>query len=259
MLPTLAIGPWHVNTYVLFYAVAFAVASAVGLGRLHRAGYSPAWAAGWLGVVYLAGIAGAVVFYGAVVRLTGGSSALAHSGSSIFGGLLLGALAGWAYARAAGESPGRVFDAYVVAVPLGQAVGRLGCLLAGCCHGKPSDSWLAIDLPDAHGVWQPRYPTQLLAAAGNVAILFLLLAAERWRRRRGRGDEWPFAGFLTLLFGGVYAGKRLLVEFLRDDPPVVWPPFTWAHLTAAAVVVAAAGLVAWNWAAARRRARRGDG
>lgn len=251
MFPTLAIGAWQVSTFVLVHVVAFAVAGALACRRLIGAGVPPLWVAEGLGATLLAGMGGAVVFFGVVTAVTGGSTGVVSSGSSILGALLVGAGGAYAYLRWRRLPVGRTFDAGVVALPLGQAIGRLACLLGGCCYGKPTDFWVGVDLPGAGGLWQPRYPTQLMSSAGNLLVFLFLLGFERWRRRRGRGEEWPFAGVVTLLYGGLYCVKRIVIEFLRDDPPVLLPPFTWAHATGAAYLLVAGALAGWNLARAR--------
>ena len=257
MLPTLAIGPWQISTFVLVHAVAFAVAGGLAYRRLLAAGVRPPWIAEGLGATLLAAMGGAVVFFGVVVALSGGSGTVLGAGSSIFGALLTGAVAGYAYLCWRRLPVGRTFDAGIVALPLGQAIGRLACLLAGCCYGKPTDSFLAVTLPGVDGEWQPRYPTQLMSSLGNFLIFLLLISFERWRRRGGRGLEWPFAGIVTLLYGALYCIKRIAVEFVRDDPPVISPPFTWAHVVGAAYLVAAGVLAAWSLVGARRAERAG--
>jgi phosphatidylglycerol:prolipoprotein diacylglycerol transferase len=49
--------------------------------------------------------------------------------------------------------------------------GRLGCLLHGCCSGRPSAGPLTLELPDHRGIWRRRIPTQLLEAGWGVLIL----------------------------------------------------------------------------------------
>ncbi len=57
-------------------------------------------------------------------------------GFVFFGGLLGAVLTGAVFARLRRLEFMRGADYFAVAVPLGHAIGRIGCFLAGCCHGR---------------------------------------------------------------------------------------------------------------------------
>jgi len=138
---------------------------------------------------------------------------------------------------------------------LGLAIGRLGCAAAGCCYGRPTDSWLGVYLPDENGVWMMRYPTQLMCAAANLLIFFILLTVERYGVRRvSKNRGWPFDGFLALLFIALYSLKRFGMGFLRQAGafPMIGP-FSWMHVNALVGLVAATALIFWNLYQKRRR------
>ena len=108
-------------------------------------------------------------------------------------------------------------DAFAPGIAAGQAVGRLGCLLAGCCYGHPTDVPWSVTFTDplaAANVGTPLdvnlHPTQLYESVAALVILGVLLAFER----RGR----PFAGrtFWTYLL--LYPAVRFVIEFYRGDP-----------------------------------------
>lgn len=86
------------------------------------------------------------------------------------------------------------------ALALGHAIGRFGCLLAGCCFGAPTDCWWGIYLHQEY-----RHPTQLLEALTLLALSFYLLRSTR--------DKMTLIAHYLLIYGGA----RLLVEFLRGD------------------------------------------
>lgn len=85
------------------------------------------------------------------------------------------------------------------ALTLGHAIGRLGCLLAGCCFGAITDWWWGIELHGSH-----RHPTQLLESLGLFALALYLLKA--------RHDRLSFASY----FMG-YGLLRFWIEALRGD------------------------------------------
>ena len=134
-------------------------------------------------------------------------------------------------------------------MPVLQAVGRLGCLAEGCCGGRPSAGALAMTLPGLDGRWLPRHPTQLLAAAADLAILATLLLVERRAARRG---GLAFAGFLAVLFALLTLGKRFLLEFLREQglPPL--GPLTPAQVVCLLGLLVAGALLLLGLARARR-------
>jgi phosphatidylglycerol---prolipoprotein diacylglyceryl transferase len=107
-------------------------------------------------------------------------------------------------------------DLFAPGIALGYMVGRLGCLLAGCCYGKPTDVPWAITFtnPLAANVGTPLgvhlHPTQLYEAGAELLILGFLLTIER----RGRA----FAGRTFWLYMLLYAISRFIIEFYRGDP-----------------------------------------
>jgi phosphatidylglycerol:prolipoprotein diacylglycerol transferase len=131
----------------------------------------------------------------------------------------------------------RLGDVIVPGLAVGHAIGRVGCLAAGCCFGKAcaapwavhfgpgsvafeelrSDGTLAAAAAHTPGL----HPTQLYEAAGELALFALLLALRRrWRRSDsalGPGASARAPGGLLLTYVGGYAFLRLLVETFRGD------------------------------------------
>lgn len=131
-------------------------------------------------------------------------------------------------------------DVAACAIPLGHAFGRLGCFMAGCCYGKPTDAWFGIYMV------QPGYrviPTQLLEALFLLA-LFGVLSLRTLRRR-------PFG--LPIYMAG-YGIFRFCVEYLRDDPrgSSGIPFLTPSQLTAILLILGGAALLFWEDALCRK-------
>jgi len=153
-----------------------------------------------------------------------------------------GSLAAYGYCRRRGYAPGKAFDLAAPVVPLGHAVGRIGCLLAGCCYGRETTAWLSLVLPDIHGVWARRYPTRIASIVANLLISILLLSFEHNTVKKwGKPLGWPFDGFLFLLYAELYCVQRFYFEFWRGDRPQLIGPFTWFHLYCAIGI----GLATW--------------
>lgn len=142
---------------------------------------------------------------------------LVRSGGVFYGGLVVATLVGIWYVRKHRLPIWQTADAIAPGIALGHVVGRLGCVLAGCCYGKPTSLPWGITFTDtfaAANVGTPLHvalhPTQLYDAGAEALILLLLLATER----RGR----PFAGRTFWLYMLLYAATRFGVEFFRGDP-----------------------------------------
>jgi phosphatidylglycerol:prolipoprotein diacylglycerol transferase len=147
---------------------------------------------------------------------------------SAYGGLLGGTFTAWLVARLRGLPVGLLFDSAAPGVAVGAVFCRLGCFLAGCCWGRPTESMVGLRFPFDHpgmsrlppgGDWG-LHPTQLYLAASALAVgLFLLL----WRRRRTVRPGTRF-----LLGAAAYALSVFCVEFLRADPGR-WHAFGLSH------------------------------
>ncbi len=104
----------------------------------------------------------------------------------------------------------RTGDSFVVGVATAIAVGRLGCLMFGCCYGLPTDLPWGICFPGAPDNGSlPRHPTQLYESLFHAS--FAVIAVWGMRRRLWSGDWMP----LYLIAYSVY---RFGSEFLRPEP-----------------------------------------
>jgi phosphatidylglycerol:prolipoprotein diacylglycerol transferase len=115
-------------------------------------------------------------------------------GFVFFGGLAGALLAGAAFAALRRLDFVRGADYFAVALPLGHALGRVGCFFAGCCHGR-----------DGH-------PVQLYEALG----LGLIALACRWMLARVESGTRP-RGDAFRLYLMLYGGLRILLDPLRAD------------------------------------------
>jgi phosphatidylglycerol:prolipoprotein diacylglycerol transferase len=258
MLPTIEIGALRLNTYWLVYSLAIVAGGMLAFDRLVKGGLPPRQALRGLGFITWAGVAGSVLLKGLALvardlALTGDLAGGLNRGSAFLGALLGGGAAGWLWFRRGGLSAGRTFDLLLVPVPLSQAIGRIGCLAAACCHGKPTDSWLGLYLPDHDGFWAVRYPTQLLSAAADLLIFFLLLRLERAiGRRQAWSRRLAFDGALTVAYFLLYAAKRFAVEFLRADTTLrLAGALTLTHVFYALIFLGALAVGLRGWMASR--------
>ena len=167
-----------------------------------------------------------------------------HGGLVFYGGLIGATLAVIIYLRARKLPLWKFLDALAPSIPLGYFFGRFGCLMNGCCYGRPTDLPWAIRFPpeanESNGVGV--HPTQIYDALLNL----LLYAALAWLYRRKKFDGQISAGYLL-----VYPIFRSFVELFRGDYPAHylggWA--TPAHLIS--IVIFSAGLF-FYWHLSRR-------
>ena len=130
-----------------------------------------------------------------------------QGGAAQYGGVLLAVPLSVPLLAALDLSFGTFWDVSTFTILVGMIPTRIGCLLNGCCAGRPVRKW-GVLLPDHLGVRVRRVPTQLLEAA--LAGVLLAAAISIW-------PAVPFPGALFLLASGGYATGRLILESLRDQ------------------------------------------
>ena len=241
MFPTINIGALQLPVYPLAWGAAIFVIGALSFHRLVNGGVPAGHASRAVLLTIWGGFLGAflarvLLSLSQSLALTG--EAKAHSGLSFVGVIIGGSAVGLIWARRYPFSLLRGLDLGWVATPLGQAIGRIGCIGAGCCYGKLTDGPLAMYLPNVNGEWARRYPTQLMALIANLLIFVTLLAVERYGKHRASpGHTWPFDGFLFLLYVELYSIKRFSLEFLRADAEPVMGPLTVTHILCGAITI----------------------
>jgi phosphatidylglycerol:prolipoprotein diacylglycerol transferase len=148
-----------------------------------------------------------------------------EGGLVYYGGLCAATLATLWFCRRRGLDFLRVADLVAPLAAIGHFFGRVGCFCAGCCYGKRTSSALGLEFPPPSMIYKelaqaglldpgaratpPVVPTQLLEAAGELA-LFLALTLLAPRKR--------YHGQLTLCYLAAYAALRFVLELYRADP-----------------------------------------
>lgn len=217
-----------VRSYAVAVAVGFAVAYGVRRAEVARLGYQRTPGHQWVGLGALVGaVVGAklgMVLFGADLReLLAGALGLDFTGKTVVGGIA-GGYAGVEVTKRLVGVRHSTGDAFAVALPLAQALGRVGCFLEGCCAGNPWQGPWAVSLAGVQ-----RHPAQLYEAA-----LDLALAGVLWALRR----RTPVPGELFRLWLVGYATIRFVLEPLRADAVLWWGPLSAVQWVCLATIVA---------------------
>lgn len=200
---------WPIYWYGVMVATGFLAALAHWSFMAHRQGREPGFSSELGFWMMVCGIVGARVAYVAANFREFAAHPLdiflIYKGGLVFYGGLIGAAVGLvAFARLRRERLLGVADLAVSALPLGHAIGRVGCFLNGCCYGSPSCVPWAVHVEGAM-----RHPVQLYEAAANLAIYLVLLALQLRK---------PRPGAVLAIYLLIYPPARFALEFVRGDP-----------------------------------------
>jgi prolipoprotein diacylglyceryl transferase len=140
--------------------------------------------------------------------------AIWKGGLGIWGGVALGAIVGVLVARRRGCDPLAMLDACAPAIPLAQAIGRLGNWFNQELYGKPSHLPWAVRIdpahrPEAYLTVTTFHPTFLYELLWNLLVVGVVLLVERRFRLR--------KGSLFAVYVAAYTVGRFWVEALRID------------------------------------------
>jgi phosphatidylglycerol:prolipoprotein diacylglycerol transferase len=226
MYPVLfQVGDYHLRSYVFCLALAFAV-SVLLFRLLNRQLAAERRDDFWMltNVIGASGFLGARLFflavYGRNLPTRPGLGALLFSNSeglSTFGAIF-GVVAGTiVFCRLRHFRILEMLDRVALVMPIAHGLARSGCLLNGCCYGRPvgRPAFWALRFTDpgsavAPGLLNvPLYPTQLFEIAGDIVIAAILwfVASKRGASSAGRGSllAWYAAGYgVVRLLGDPY-------------------------------------------------------
>ncbi len=158
-----------------------------------------------------------------------------YSGRSITGGLIGGLLTA-EVAKPLLHYPLPPNDHFAAKLPFSIALGRVGCLLGGCCRGLPHEGWLSIRYDDGVARWPaPAIEIVFQLAAGALFI---------WLVREGRLRGRVFSLYLVL-----YGVFRFATEFLRETPKPFGPISVYQLLSLLMIALGAGFLIGRSRAA----------
>lgn len=166
--------------------------------------------------------------------------ALHKGGFVFFGGAIGGTLALFLFCKKHKIPFSQMGDFFVLGLPLGHAIGRIGCIAGGCCYGQAryhldalgqviADVPFALKFPpksiafnslypeadsatknlmDQLGSTLPLFPVQIVESLANVGIFLILFFLTPFKRAHGQ---------ITCLYIIFYALLRIFTETLRGD------------------------------------------
>ncbi|MEM7152699.1 MAG: prolipoprotein diacylglyceryl transferase family protein [Myxococcota bacterium] len=240
------IGNWLFTTYAFLAGTAFAMGFAVSLwfDAMHG-----------MNTVYIAKLYLFIAVPSVLVGLRAFSimlewrelfrrplATLIKPGYMLHGGIAGGTLGLLAVSYMAGVPLLRILDAPAFAMPLGEAIARLGCFVYGCCWGRPTrgslgsrfgvrytskDSKVLRAAPHLENV--KIHPAQLYALVvylGMFAVFYTIL------------PYMPFDGALTGLYLIGHSIIRISLEYFRqDDRGRLWGKLTHTNLYSAVMIL----------------------
>jgi len=209
MLPELFhFGPFHLRSFGVMLALAFLLGTWIALKDARRRGLDESSVLNLVLVILVASIVGARGMY-VVTHLAEfagrplAALAIWEGGLTLYGGLVLGTLAGFAFMARVGLPLGTTADALTPGVALGAGIARIGCFLNGCCYGLPSSLPWAVRFPagsppDLQFPGQALHPSQLYNSLAGLVLFGVVL----WLRPRVKSPGrlwWTFVVLFLLV------------------------------------------------------------
>ncbi|MDT8390082.1 MAG: prolipoprotein diacylglyceryl transferase [Lentisphaeria bacterium] len=238
------VGPLAIRWYGIFVALGFLGGYVLAIHRAKKRGVPAEAVSDVLFWTMAAGVTGARLFY--VIQnweeqFAGGPwlevLRVDHGGLVFYGGFFGAMAAVTLLVKIKKLNIWTIGDILAPCVPLGQAFGRVGCLLNGCCHGHPCSGAFAMRYPLHPAGSFTAFPIQAFYSLSNLSLVAFVLICEKIFGLRGR---------LFGLFMIGYGLNRFFLEFGRGDygPDAGIGPFTPAQVLCL-IVIPAGVAVMW--------------
>jgi phosphatidylglycerol:prolipoprotein diacylglycerol transferase len=237
MFPFIHIGDLEISTWRIVVLAGIITCWVLSLIRSKKLGYSSQAVFLWLLFSLPVGTLGGHLFNKIIPSLMGVESASQLlSGLTVTGSIIFCVLFSLIYIRYVIKVPPLpLLDAVAFTFPLSILIGRIGCLTAGCCYGRPapvsvknsvlslftlpagsyappSHAWEAYQsLPKGSVVWD--LPLLLM-----LNVFFVLAITEIMYRNAGKWRLYPGTVFAATCC--LYTAGRFPIEFLRMEEVV---------------------------------------
>jgi len=212
----LSIGPLTIHTYGLMVATGFVVGLIVTIKAGKSEGFSSQQIMDMGFIIILAAIIGSRLMY-ILMNISYYKENLLeaveiwHGGLVFSGGVIAVIISMSFYLKKHDLSFWKTGDLFAPAAAIGQAIGRIGCLMAGCCYGRPTSSILGVTFTHPHSLAPtniPLHPTQIYSSLSGFIIFCILLVLKSKKKFDGQVLIW----FLIL-----HSTSRLAIERFRGD------------------------------------------
>ncbi len=218
------LGRIQIRSYGFMLAVSFLIGIYLAGRRARRRGVDPQKILDLSVIIILGAVVGSRLLY-VVFHLEQYANpldifALWQGGATFYGGFLMALAASYWWVQKNRLDFLAVADIVAPSIALGLVFTRVGCLLSGCCFGKPTDhAWGMVFPADspagaAAALVASRtgleslalHPTQVYSSLKGLVIFLALIVAEPKLRTRGA----TFGLFLIL-----YGIGRFTIDFFR--------------------------------------------
>ena len=250
-----SVGPFTIYSYGVLLAAAYLIGLGMAVRRARAAGLDGNRVLD-LGIwVIIAALVGAkallfIVDFRQFTSSWADFMTLLRSGGVFYGGLIAAVLVCIYQLRKHQLPLWTSADLFAPGIALGYMVGRLGCLMAGCCYGKQTTVAWAITFTDPAANLNvgtplnvPLHPTQIYESLFHAAWVVILV----YLTRRGLLRYQRLKLYLL-----AYCVYRFAIEFIRIEPRWLGP-FSYYQVVVAGFAV----FLAVQWLIDARRAGRG--
>ncbi|MBU1061634.1 MAG: prolipoprotein diacylglyceryl transferase [Candidatus Omnitrophica bacterium] len=220
----LKLGPITIYSYGLMVAIAFLVGIYIAKHEAIRKGIKIDLVYNLTFYLVIGSLTGARLYYllffdpSSFIKEPVSIFKVWQGGLAIHGAILSGIITGYVFSEFHKISFWKLADLLAPSIILGQAIGRIGCFLNGCCSGIPTGSIFGIRFPEGSLPYPayknlPVHPTQLYELFFNLIGFFIL-----WSMRK----RLKFDGGLFLLYLVMYNCTRIVISSLRYDSLYIW-------------------------------------
>lgn len=214
------LGSININGYGLMIAIGILAGIWLLTYRSKKRGYNDDKIFNMMLIAVFSGILGGKLLFiiTEIKNISKNSSIFKNlsAGFVVYGAIIGGILSVYLYCKKQKWNVLKVFDLVVPSLAIGQAFGRIGCFLAGCCYGKHTDCPIGVVFHESS--YAPNdvllYPTQIMSSIFDFFMVLILLWYDN---RRGKVNNKNKDGRTFALYLIMYSIGRSIIEVFRGD------------------------------------------